>query len=148
MATFIRRVRPIESILIPLCRVDKYPLLKFLVVINPNMGAENGTSLNADYLNALPNLTSRENVIIVGYVNTNVASRNIEDVANDINSYGSLNGNLAIDGIFFDQTPFLFTNDSFDYMNQLDDIVKAHSGFGGMKLVSYIFVGLANKDRS
>jgi len=136
MGTSLRHVRPIESNLIPFCRADKYPLVKFLVVINPSIGAGNGTSLlNADYQTALPNLTSRSNVITVGYVNTDVASRNIEDVVNDINLYGSLNGTLALDGIFFDQTPYAFTNDSLNYQTQIDHAVKANSGFSGMNIV-------------
>jgi len=103
-------------------------------VINPSIGA-NGTSLNADYQKELPNLTSRSNVITVGYVNTNLASRNILDVAHDINSYGLLKGNLSIDGIFLDQTPTTFTNDSLSYLNQIDNFVKTHSGFSGKNIV-------------
>lgn len=100
------------------------------------MGDGNGTSLNADYQEALPNLTGRSNIITVGYVGTNMGSRNITDVANDINSYGSLEEiNLAIDGIFFDQTPTIFTNDSLNYMTELDTFVKQHPGFNGMNIV-------------
>jgi len=95
----------------------------------------NGTFLNADYQEALPNLTGRSNVITVGYVSTNLGSRNITDVADDINSYGSLEENLAIDGIFFDQTPTIFTNDSLNYMTELDEFVKQHPGFSGLNIV-------------
>ena len=95
----------------------------------------NGTFLNADYQEALPNLTGRSNVITVGYVSTNLGSRNITDVVDDINSYGSLEENLAIDGIFFDQTPTIFTNDSLNYMTELDEFVKQHPGFSGLNIV-------------
>ena len=110
-------------------------MLQFLVVINPNMTDGNGTFLNADYQEALPNLIGRSNVITVGYVSTNLGSRNITDVADDINSYGSLEENLAIDGIFFDQTPTIFTNDSLNYMTELDEFVKQHPGFSGLNIV-------------
>jgi len=124
------------SNLILFCRVDKYPTIDFLVVIDPSVGGGNGTSLDESYRNALPDLTERSNVITVGYVDTNLTLRNITDVINDIESYGSLEGNLTFKGIFFDQTPITFTNDSLDYLNQIDDFVRGYNGFGGVNFVS------------
>jgi len=116
-------------------RVDKYPSVEFLVVIDPSVGGGNGTSLDQDYMDALPYLTENSNVIMVGYVDTNLATRNITDVTNEIESYGSLTGNLTFDGIFFDRTPTIFSNDTLNYLNQINDFVRQYPGFGGTNFV-------------
>ena len=136
MEAFIQRVTPLKSFLTLLCRLDKYPTVAFVVVIHPTLDSGNGTvPVDPAYQNALPNLTSRSNVVTVGHVDTNFALRNINDVLMDVNLYGSLKGNLEIQGIFFDHTPTAFTNNSLNYLNQIDSAVKDHSGFRGKKLV-------------
>ena len=79
----------------------------------------------------------------VGYVSTNNATRDINAVFNDVSTYASwsanVTSNFTIQGIFFDQTPIVYTNDSAAYMDRVDNFVKQQVGFGRTTFVKSSF---------
>jgi Spherulation-specific family 4 len=120
-------------------RSDKYPSIQFLAIINPNNGPGNNTLLDPNFQQQLPILNSKKNVMTLGYVPTNFSARDINDVLNDISTYASWSGDATSDftlhGIFFDETPSLYSDESSVFMNQSDNFVKNQTGFGGVNFV-------------
>lgn len=129
-------------------RLDKYPSLNFLVIINPDNGPGNDTLLDPNFQRELPQLMKRKNVIPIGYVRTINATRSLEDVARDVDSYAlwmdNNTSNYLVHGIFFDETPSIYTKESSELMSSIDNYVKNHRGFDNT-LVYPIF-GFTNID--
>jgi hypothetical protein len=81
-----------------------------------------------------------ENVRTVGYVRADYANRNVEDVTNDVTKYGEWakegdGSELAMRGIFVDETPNAFTDELGEYLNVIGRHVKEAVGILGEKLV-------------
>lgn len=107
--------------------------MTFLVIINPNDGPGNDTLSDPNFQRELPKLFNRQNVVPIGYVQTANATRSIKDVENDVDKYSKwvLNStsNYLMHGIFFDETPSIYTSEGAAFMSQIDDYVKHHNGF-------------------
>jgi hypothetical protein len=120
-------------------RVDKYPDLQFLIVINPGDGPGNQTLLDPNYERELPILNSKKNVRTIGYVRTTWATRNINDVFRDVSVYSSWADNKTEDykmhGIFYDEAPTVYTDAALTFMKNADDFVRKQAGFGGVNYV-------------
>jgi Spherulation-specific family 4 len=117
-------------------RVDNHASTQFLVVVNPNNGQGNETLSDPVYITELQKVNNRSNVITVGYVSTEYGTRNISDVFDDVDTYALYSrSNVTMDGIFFDQTPFVYGNESAAFMDQINNYVKQHGGFGGDNFV-------------
>jgi hypothetical protein len=120
-------------------RLKAYPSLQFLVIINPDNGPGNGTLLDKNFQQQLPILNSMGNVMTLGYVTTNYTSRNINEVFDDIGTYALWSGNgtsnFTLHGIFLDETPSSFTEESSEFMNRTDGFIKQQTGFGGVNFV-------------
>lgn len=75
----------------------------------------------------------------LGYVPTNYTHRDINDVFNDITTYASWSDNatpnLGVHGIFLDETPSDYTDESSNFMNRTDNFVKQQAGFSGVNFV-------------
>lgn len=117
-------------------RADDYPHLQFIVIINPNDGPGNSTSLDLNFQRELPKLLSRTNIATVGYVRTIYATRNKTTVFEDVDKYAgwmmaNTTSNYILHGIFFDETPSNYTIESAEYMDEVDKYVKNHYGFAG-----------------
>lgn len=122
-------------------RVDQYPDLQFLVIINPSNGPGNQTLLDPNYERELPLLNSKKNVRTVGYVRTTWATRNVNDVYTDVSVYSSWADNKTQDykmrGIFYDEAPTVYTDAALAFMNNIDSFAKNQAGFDG---VNYVYV--------
>jgi hypothetical protein len=84
-------------------------------------------------------------VRLLGYVYTSYAKRNVSAVRKDIQTYAdwptnSSNPNLAVRGIFFDETPQQYDAQTFTYLEGLTDFVKDLDGLGPDNFVSTIHV--------
>ncbi|EAW09379.1 spherulation-specific family 4 protein [Aspergillus clavatus NRRL 1] len=115
--------------------ISKHPDVNFTVVINPGSGPGPEALPDGNYTREIPKLASYENVRLLGYVATTYAKRNISEVRRDIETYAawptqSSNANLAVRGIFFDETPQQYDADILAYLRELTDVVKGTSGLG------------------
>ena len=100
------------------------------VIINPNNGPGNTT--DANYLNTINKLKAK-GFYVIGYVYTNRANRNLEDVKNDINNWLSLYGADKIDGFFIDESSndiqkYSYYRDIYAFVNSKSKLVILNPG--------------------
>lgn len=124
-------------------RISAHPDVNFTVVINPGNGPGPDALPDANYTTAIPRLTAYENVRLLGYVHTTYATRNVSLIRKDIQTYAdwpanSSNPNLAVRGIFFDETPQEYKDETLDYLQGLTDFVKNLKSLGPDQFVSVI----------
>ncbi|KAJ8070039.1 hypothetical protein OCU04_000440 [Sclerotinia nivalis] len=109
------------------------PNLKFHVVVSPNLAF---TDPDVNYVAGLTSLNSHPNVLTLGYIYTSYASRDVSEIAADIEKYVEWNTptQLPIGGLFFDESPS--NNSTFPYMSNLTTYAKTLLGAGK----DYIFL--------
>lgn len=117
--------------------------MNFTVVINPGNGPGPNALPDANYTREIPKLTAYDNVRLLGYVHTTYATRNVSLIRKDIQTYAdwptnSSNPNLAVRGIFFDETPQQYEPQTLSYLQGLTDFVKDLKGLGPNQFVSVI----------
>ncbi|KAJ6009509.1 hypothetical protein N7499_005092 [Penicillium canescens] len=120
---------PLENV------ISAHPDVNFTVVINPGNGPGPDSLPDANYTREIPVLSSYANVRLLGYVYTSYAKRNVSAIRNDIQTYAdwptnSSNPNLAVQGIFFDETPQQYDAQTLTYLQGLTDFVKDLEGLG------------------
>ncbi|KAJ5154294.1 Spherulation-specific family 4 [Penicillium coprophilum] len=120
---------PLENV------ISSHPDVNFTVVINPGNGPGPDSLPDGNYTREIPKLTAYENVRLLGYVYTSYGKRNVSAVRNDIQTYAdwptnSSNPNLAVRGIFFDETPQQYDAQILSYLQGLTDFVKDIKGLG------------------
>lgn len=118
-------------------------------MINPGSGPGSGPLPDGNYTRDIPKLATRPNVRLLGYVATTYAKRNISLVREDIQTYAawptrSGNPNIAVRGIFFDETPQQYDADAFAYLRDLTSFVKDNKGLGPDRFVSVVCVLLVS----
>lgn len=121
-----------------------YPSVTFTVVINPDSGPGSAAIPNSDYQHEIIRLRSVANIQLLGYVDTAYGSRAASAVANDVSLYagwGTMNPQLAMDGIFFDNqaTGAQYVSQYYAYASQVRS-----SSFGGSKTVGFAPGGICN----
>ena len=96
-----------------------------------------GASCVEDYSREIPKLNSYSNVKVLGYVRTDYCRRPVEDVEEDIETYGSWEPKFRPSGIFFDETPNLDSEDGSiaRYLARVAMHTKACKGILGDRLV-------------
>lgn len=115
--------------------VSAHPDVNFTVVINPGNGPGPNSLPDANYTREIPKLASHANVRLLGYVHTTYAQRNISLLRKDIETYAawpkvSSNPDLAVRGIFFDETPQQYSANAVAYLQNLTDFTRGLSGLG------------------
>jgi hypothetical protein len=123
--------------------VSAHPALEFIVIINPNSGPGAPPWWpNADYTRGIPKLNACKNVQTVGYVRTDYCKRPEEEVMDDIATYArwshesGIDG-LAVEGIFFDETPNSCPDEeNFEYLSAISRRVKETEGILGKRTVT------------
>lgn len=123
------------------CRISAHPNVNFTVVVNPGSGPGPNPLPDGNYTKEIPRLTAHGNVRVLGYVATTYAKRNISSVRNDIETYAawptiSANPKLTVRGIFFDETPQQYDEETFAYLEELSTIVRNTLGLGPDHFVS------------
>ncbi|KAF2182336.1 hypothetical protein K469DRAFT_586460 [Zopfia rhizophila CBS 207.26] len=114
------------------------PTLHFTIIVNPNSGPGYAPWWpNSDYLRELPKLNAAPNVRTVGYVRTGRAQRDIAEVRQDIAAYAgrSSEPGLGVEGVFFDETPNLYSEEVKTYLDQITQDVKDSTGILGDRTV-------------
>ncbi|KAF1965294.1 hypothetical protein BU23DRAFT_628662 [Bimuria novae-zelandiae CBS 107.79] len=117
------------------------PTLDFVIIVNPNSGPGSEPWWpNAEYVREIPRLNAHQNVRTVGYVSTAYCKRPIEKVLADVDRYAAWSCDerfpgLAVDGIFFDETPNVFSEKAKEYLDAITAHVKRTGGLLGENMV-------------
>jgi hypothetical protein len=90
---------------------------RLFVIINPNNGP--GVNFNKDFAILINKLKQKNNVYVIGYVYSSYATRDLNAVKNDIDTW--LVYYPLIDGIFIDET----STTSYNYYENLYNYIKA-----------------------
>lgn len=109
------------------------------MIINPNSGPGATEFPDVDYTAAVEKLSTYGNALMVGYVRTGYATRNISTVIAEVDTYASWSSNssaLTMHGIFFDEAPYNYSEQAVDFMHTVNQVVKNSTGLHGPKLVS------------
>lgn len=93
-------------------------------------------------MHEIPQLNAYPNVQTVGYVAAGYATRSLDEVFKDIDTYATWRDNssvpgLGMSGIFLDETPNHYHNTSFEFLNAIDRKVRCTEGLGRHGMVSY-----------
>ncbi|PBP24440.1 cell surface spherulin 4-like protein [Diplocarpon rosae] len=118
--------------------IEKYPTLEFTIIINPNSGPGDEALPDEDYRREITRLNRYPNVTLVGYVRVDWCQRDLEKACDEIETYAGWSrhgsGELALQGIFFDETPNLYTAERKLFMDAADCKVKSAAGIMGSRL--------------
>lgn len=110
------------------------------MVVNPYNGPGLTPLPDANYLREIPRLNALPNVTTVGYIRVDYAKRPLRDVLDDVTHYASWaregNGELAMHGVFVDETPNAFKKEMKEYLDRLTKHVKSIDGILGDRFVS------------
>ena len=110
------------------------------MVVNPNSGPGNESLPNQQYREAIAHFGKYTNVELLGYVRTDYARRNIDDVIRDINVYSGWqqgNSSITMGGIFLDEAPHQYSPDAVDFMRRLGREIKGANGLREPRKVKY-----------
>ncbi|KAL4882771.1 cell surface spherulin 4-like protein [Aspergillus karnatakaensis] len=115
--------------------ISAHPDVNFTIVVNPGNGPGPNPLPDGNYTREVPKLAAHGNVRLLGYVHTTYARRNISLVRRDIETYAAwpttgADPNLAVRGIFFDETPQRYDAADFAYLEELASLVRTTPGLG------------------
>ena len=122
-------------------RITNHPDLSFVVILNPHDGPGAADLPDTNYAREIPRLNACANVCTVGYVRINYCKRAMAEVCRDIRTYAGwaedyARSGLAVQGIFFDETPNLYSASVATYLDTIGQIVKEMFGILRERLVS------------
>ena len=125
-------------------RAASYPQVQFTAIVNIHNGPGEGALPNAEYSHAIETLNSFNNVRTVGYVATTWCTRELSSVLDEIAAYsfwGEYHDPLAMHGIFVDETPTQYSQDTLSYLRTITEAVHESDGlkegFIGRTTVSF-----------
>src|SRR5271167_1560289 len=106
------RMTRVRFLILNVYRIQTYPTVEFIVVINPNSGPDGRPDLpDAQYQRAVPYLQGYQNVAPVRYVKTLYIKQTFQSSKEDVDKYSrwhelsknSSMGRMGLDGIFVDE---------------------------------------------
>ncbi|PGH09661.1 hypothetical protein AJ79_05627 [Helicocarpus griseus UAMH5409] len=114
--------------------IEDYPNVDFTVIVNPGSGPGPDPLPDEQYMSEIPNLSGYANVRLLGYVATTYTDRDLDAALRDVNVYAnwpsqSEDSALALNGIFFDETPREYAEDAVKYLEELSNYVRNLDGF-------------------
>ncbi|KAF2645453.1 hypothetical protein P280DRAFT_388554 [Massarina eburnea CBS 473.64] len=112
---------------------NKNPHLNFTVIINPCSGPCMNSLPPQEYITEIPKLSQYANIHKLGYVATNYTDKPIDDTLAEIRQWGKWpvlmnDSSMAVDGIFFDETPGLYQWQKHDYLTVAATEVRREDG--------------------
>lgn len=80
-------------------------------------------------------------MITIGYVRATYCQRPVEDIFEDIETYAKRSndaehGGLGVQGVFLDETTNLYTEETKQYLDAIDQKAKGTGGIIGHRFVS------------
>ena len=118
--------------------------MNFTIIINPEDGPGQSAAPAGDYVTEIQNLSSFDNVRIIGYVRTHWATRNISAVLDEVQTYSGwaeINSSdsrpspMGMHGIFFDETPNEYSAEVAEYLSTINEAAKSADGLLGTRTV-------------
>lgn len=109
-----------------------------MVIVNPSSGPGSGSAPNEQYQTAITQLSTYPNVQKVGYVRTGYGDRGVDTILEEVDTYAgwrSVSTDLAMQGIFFDEAPYQYSEAQADLLTQINAHVKNVSGIEGPRTV-------------
>ena len=110
--------------------IEDNPHIQYNVIINPNSGPGSDHYPDANFKAGLQVLNAFSNVRTLGYVDTSLAKRDIKIVNREIDSYANWasykNGNITVQGIFFDNVSTTDSQSVYHYYERLGDYTHSH----------------------
>lgn len=90
----------------------------------------------------MPKLKNYPNIRTVGYVATNYTNKPIDSVIQEIDTYANWTQiigkpKVAVDGIFFDETPGVYDWQWYDYLKKASERVINQKGLGQRIIGAY-----------
>lgn len=105
---------------------SSYPRVQFTAIVNPHSGPGEGALPSESYTQAIQVLNSFNNVRTIGYVATTWCKKNVSSVLDEISVYagwGKIDPSLAMDGIFLDETPTIYSSEYVSYFKTISQAV-------------------------
>ncbi|USP76901.1 hypothetical protein yc1106_04175 [Curvularia clavata] len=106
--------------------------VSFTVVLNPCSGPCMGSLPDSVYMTEVPKLSQYPNIRTLGYVATHYATKPVESLLAEIDTYSSWprltnSTRMRVDGIFLDETPSTFNPASYTYLERANHAIKNRS---------------------
>lgn len=119
---------------------QKNPKLNFTVILNPCSGPCLASLPPQVYIDEIPRLKQWDNIRTLGYVATNYTEKEYSLVAEEIRQYALWptimnDSRLAVDGIFFDETPGAYHWQKHAYLKDAADAVRSYVELGDQVVV-------------
>jgi hypothetical protein len=115
-------------------RIQSHPSVDFIVVINPASGPGALLLPDSTYTQEIEKLNRYANVRTIGYVPMGYGRTSIEKTYADIAKYvgwGDRNPNIAMQGIFLDESPQISDSYNSTYVDNVRKYVKSLKGLSG-----------------
>lgn len=126
---------PLFSYTFLICaRIKSHPSVDFIVVINPASGPGAFPLPDSIYTQEITKLNTYANVRTIGYVPMGYGRTPIEKTYADIAKYvgwGDRNPNIAMQGIFLDESPQVSDGYNTTYVDNVRKYVKSQKGLSG-----------------
>ncbi|KAF2471078.1 uncharacterized protein BDR25DRAFT_30243 [Lindgomyces ingoldianus] len=110
---------------------SSYPRVQFTAIVNPYSGPGDSALPNENYTQAIHTLNALGNVRTIGYVATTWCTKNASSVLDEVAVYagwGAQDPQLAMSGIFFDETPTHYTPEYASYLQTISQAVHNNRG--------------------
>lgn len=122
--------------------------LNFTVILNPCSGPCLNSSPETPYQIEVPKLSQYSNIKTLGYVATNYTNKPLETLMQEIHTYANwtqmMGEKVALDGIFFDETPGTYDWRWYDYLKLAGEEVKKQKSLGERIVGTVIFHRIPN----
>ena len=122
-----------------LSAIATYPTVHWEVIVNPRTGPGPDLLPDSNYIDALTKLNSLRNVSTIGYVEIHDKNEPLASVQTQINQYANWatyqGAAIGVNGIFFDDTSNVASQDNYNYMATVSGYAKAAFPAPGARVV-------------
>ncbi|KAF2666836.1 hypothetical protein BT63DRAFT_427252 [Microthyrium microscopicum] len=118
--------------------IQTHPSVDFIVVINPASGPGAGALPDSNFAREIMRMNSYPNVRTIGYVAANYGRKAAAEAFAEIGKYtgwSQSNPQLAMQGIFLDESPQLADSPNRTFLEQIRTNVKSNKALSGGLLV-------------
>ncbi|KAJ4368388.1 hypothetical protein N0V83_006745 [Neocucurbitaria cava] len=114
--------------------IVRHPDTNFTIIINPDSGPGTTVWPPAPYIDAIKTLNVHLNVKTLGYIDTKGGTRDNATIRSEIDIYAgwaNVSDKLTLNGIYFDHTPWNYTEHAAAYLRNISAAVRrSDGGFG------------------
>jgi hypothetical protein len=124
-------------------RIQSHPSVDFIIVINPASGPGVTPLPDENYTREITRLNSFPNVRTIGYVAVQYGRKVIQTAFEEVTQYAAWseqNKDLAMQGIFLDESPQIADEHNSTFLDQLQQHIKNQKELSGGLLGKLFFV--------